>query len=209
MDVTIIGVAGGTGSGKSTLATELMARVGAGRAALLEQDSYYRDLPSHAPEVVAAYNFDHPDALELDLLARHLGELKQGRAVEVPVYDFTTHTRTARTERVEPAPVVLVEGILLFAVPALRKRFDLRVFVDTDADVRLARRIRRDVAQRGRTWDDVLRQWDVTVRPMHEQFVEPSKRHAHVIVPEGANVPALGMLEAHLHDLLGGRAPAG
>ena len=200
---TIIGVAGGTGSGKTTVARRLREAAGERPVAFLMQDSYYRPLPSHEPAFIEAYNFDHPDALEFELLAEHLGALRRGEAVEVPVYDFATHTRRPETERVEPGPVVLVEGILLFAVPALREAFDLRVFVDTDADVRLLRRLRRDVAERGRTPEDVLRQWEQTVRPMHLEFVEPSRRRADVIVPEGGmNRGALTLLEDHLARLL-------
>jgi uridine kinase len=200
---TVVGVSGGSGSGKSTVSRRLREAVGADRMALVMQDSYYRDLPAHDEATILAHNFDHPDSLELDLLAQHLAELKAGRAVDVPIYDFVTHTRSAEVQRVEPGPVVLVEGILLFAVPELADVFDLRVFVDTDADVRLARRVRRDVAERGRTADDVLRQWEQTVRPMHLEFVEPSRRWADVIVPEGGmNRAALALLEDHLTTLL-------
>ncbi|RKY19782.1 MAG: uridine kinase [Planctomycetota bacterium] len=200
---TLIGVAGGSGSGKTTVARTLLAGLDGDGLALLMQDAYYRDLPSHAPEFILGYNFDHPDSLELSLLAQHLAELKAGRAVDVPIYDFATHTRTERTQRVEPGPVIMVEGILLFALPELRAQFDLSVFVDTDADVRLARRVRRDVAERGRSWDDVLRQWEQTVRPMHQEFVEPSRRWADVIVPEGGmNRAAMAMLQDHLEQLL-------
>lgn len=202
---TVVGVSGGSGSGKSTVSQKLREAVGPDRMALVMQDSYYRDLPSHDEATILAHNFDHPDSLELELLAEHLAELKAGRAVDVPVYDFATHTRTYEVQRVEPGPVVLVEGILLFAVPELLDVFDLRVFVDTDADVRLARRVRRDVAERGRTADDVLRQWEETVRPMHLEFVEPSRRWADVIVPEGGmNRAALALLEDHLAKLLDG-----
>jgi uridine kinase len=202
---TVVGVSGGSGSGKSTVSRRLREAVGPERMALVMQDSYYRDLPSHDEAAILAHNFDHPDSLELELLAHHLAELKAGRAVDVPVYDFVTHTRSAEVQRVEPGPVVLVEGILLFAVPELVDVFDLRVFVDTDADVRLARRVRRDVAERGRTAGDVLRQWEETVRPMHLEFVEPSRRWADVIVPEGGmNRAALALLQDHLAKLLDG-----
>lgn len=195
---TLVGIAGGSGSGKTTLARQLIERVGQGVVALLAQDAYYRELPSHDPDAIEAHNFDHPDALELDVLAHHLAELKAGRAAETPIYDFSTHKRTAATRRVEPGPVVIVEGILLFALPELCRQFDLRVFVDTPADVRLSRRMRRDVVERGRSWEDVLRQWEATVRPMHDVFVEPSKRHAHLIVPGGSNGAVLDVLAARL-----------
>jgi uridine kinase len=204
-----LGVAGGTGSGKTTVAKSILEAVGPGRIAFLAQDSYYRDIEWSGPEAIAAHNFDHPDALDTPLMVEHLAQLKAGRAIDLPVYDFVRHRRTGRTERVEPRPVILVEGILLFAEPALRDLLDFRVFVDTDADVRLVRRIRRDLAERGRSTPDILRQYMTTVRPMHLEFVEPSKRWADVIVPEGGeNRVALGMVIARVEQLLAGYQPA-
>jgi len=200
-----LGVAGGTGSGKTTVARAILDAVGPGRIAFLAQDSYYRDVEWPGPEAIAAHNFDHPDALDTELLVRHLAELKAGRDIELPIYDFVRHRRTGRTQRIETRPVILVEGILLFADPAVRELLDFKVFVDTDADVRLVRRIRRDLAERGRSTPDVLRQYMATVRPMHLEFVEPSKRWADVIVPEGGeNRVALAMVIARVEQLLAG-----
>ncbi len=203
----IIGVAGGTGSGKTTVAMKILERVGAEHVAYIPHDAYYRDLSHLPPEERARVNFDHPDALETDLLIEHLKRLKAGEAVEVPVYDFTTHTRTHQTRRVGPAPVILVEGILVFAEPALRELFDVKLYVDTDADVRLIRRIQRDVRERGRSLESVLQQYLTTVRPMHLEFVEPSKRYADVIIPEGGhNEVAIEMVAARIRGLLAQRA---
>lgn len=174
---------------------------------LLEQDAYYRPAGSASPEERAARNYDHPDAIEEELLAEHLRALARGEAVNCPIYDFARHDRTAETRRVEPRPCVLVEGILILAAPAVRNQLDLRVFVDTDPDIRLARRVRRDVAERGRTAGSVLAQWEATVRPMHLQFVEPSRRHAHLIIPEqDPDGPALDVLLAYIRERLGRRA---
>jgi len=203
MSVVALGVAGGTGSGKTTVAEAILESVGRDRIAFLAQDNYYRDIDWMGPEQISHHNFDHPDALDTELFVRHLAELKAGRAVELPVYDFVRHRRTGETLRIEPRPVVLVEGILLFAEPAIRELLDFKVFVDTDADVRLVRRIRRDMSERGRDVADVLRQYMTTVRPMHLEFVEPSKRWADVIVPEGGeNRVALGMVTARVEQLL-------
>ncbi|QQR75525.1 MAG: uridine kinase [Holophagales bacterium] len=198
-----LGVAGGTGSGKTTVARAILTAVGADRIAFLAQDSYYRDVEWHSDDELRAHNFDHPDALDTDLLVSHIAALKAGELVEAPVYDFVHHRRTDRTVRVEPRPVILVEGILLFAERSIRELLDFRVFVDTDADVRLLRRLRRDMAERGRSALDVLRQYESTVRPMHLEFVEPSKRFADVIVPEGGeNRVALEMVAARIDQLL-------
>ncbi len=198
-----LGVAGGTGSGKTTVAQKILAGVGRDRIAFLAHDSYYKDIEWRSEEQLQQHNFDHPDALDNDLLVKHVQALKQGIAVEVPVYDFVVHRRTEETVLVEPRPVILLEGILLFAEPKLRKLLDFKIYVDTDADVRLARRIRRDIEDRGRTVGDVLRQYMETVRPMHLEFVEPSKRWADVIVPEGGNnVVALDMVMARVEQLL-------
>jgi uridine kinase len=198
-----LGVAGGTGSGKTTVARSILEAVGRSRIGFLTQDSYYKDVEWGADHDLLKHNFDHPDALDNDLLAEHVAALKAGRAVEVPVYDFVRHRRTRETVRVEPRPVVLVEGILLFVEPRLRSQLDFKIFVDTDADVRFIRRLQRDLRERGRTVEDVMRQYIETVRPMHLEFVEPSKRWADVIVPEGGeNRVALEMVVARLEQLL-------
>jgi uridine kinase len=198
-----LGVAGGTGSGKTTVARAILDAVGADRIAFLAQDNYYRDVEWSGPEQLAAYNFDHPAALDSELMVSHLAELKKDRAVDLPVYDFVHHRRTREVCRIAPRPVILVEGILLFAEPALRELLDFKVFVDTDSDVRLVRRIRRDISERGRNVADVLRQYMASVRPMHLEFVEPSKRWADVIVPEGGeNRVALEMVAARVEQLL-------
>jgi len=188
----IIGIAGGSGSGKTTVAQRCRSdlRVGAGsnrddEVVIIEHDAYYRDRPDISYEERCGLNFDHPDSLETELLVAHLRALRQGEPVSVPVYDFKTHRRAAETRRVPPCRVVIVEGILVFADEMLRKELDVRVYVDTDADIRAFRRIRRDIEQRGRTFESVREQYYRTVRPMHLQFVEPSKRWAHVIIPEG------------------------
>ncbi len=180
----LLGIAGGTGSGKTTIATAIVEAI-APRCVRLDHDSYYADL-SHLPfEERTQVNFDHPDALDNDLLVEHIEALRDYRRVEKPIYDFTKHVRTEETTPIEPAPVVVVEGILTLAIPKLRELFDVRIFVDTDADIRLIRRIRRDIEQRGRSFSDVRQQYYGTVRPMHLAFVEPSKRYADIIIPEG------------------------
>jgi len=203
MPPIIIGVAGGTGSGKTTVATEILRRVGAEHIAFIPHDAYYRDL-AHLPATLRAQvNFDHPDSLETDLLIEHLKALKAGLGVNIPIYDFTTHTRTEQTRHVAPAQVILVEGILVFAEPKLRDLFDARLYVDTDADVRFIRRLRRDIEERGRSVASVCEQYLSTVRPMHMEFVEPSKRYADVIIPEGGfNEVAIEMVAARVRTLL-------
>ena len=199
----VLGVAGGTGSGKTSVAESILAAVGRERLAFLSQDSYYRDVVWEDEAQLHAHNFDHPASIDSPLLVTHLRALRRGEAVEVPVYDFVRHRRRAETLRVEPRPVVLVEGILLFVEPAVRGLLDFKIYVDTDPDVRLVRRLRRDLAERGRTMEDVLRQYLETVRPMHLEFVEPSKRWADVIVPEGGeNRVALEMVAARVEQLL-------
>lgn len=198
-----LGVAGGTGSGKSTVARAILERVGRDRISFLAQDSYYRDVDWQSGEQLLRHNFDHPDALDHDLLIEHLQSLKSGQDVQVPVYDFVTHRRTERTVTMPSRSVILLEGILLLAIPSLRELLDFKIFVDTDADVRLMRRIRRDIRERGRDLSDILRQYRRTVRPMHLEFVEPSKRWADVIVPEGGeNRVAVEMVIARLQELL-------
>ncbi len=199
----VIGVAGGTGSGKTTVANEILQRVGAEHITYIPHDAYYRDLSHLPPRQRDQVNFDHPDSLETELLIEHLRKLRAGQAVEIPAYDFTTHTRMQHTRRVEPAPVVLVEGILVFAEPELHKLFDVKLYVDTDADVRFIRRLRRDIEERGRSVESVCEQYLSTVRPMHLEFVEPSKRYADVIIPEGGfNEVAIEMVAARIRGLL-------
>jgi uridine kinase len=208
MTAVALGVAGGSGSGKTTVARAILEAAGPGRIAFLAQDHYYRDIAWSSAAEIAAYNFDHPDALDEALMVTHLEALKAGRAIERPVYDFVHHRRQAETVRIEPRPVVLVEGILLFAEPKLRALLDFKVYVDTDPDVRLVRRIQRDLAERGRDIASVLRQYMTTVRPMHLEFVEPSKRWADLIVPEGGeNKVALEMVTARVEQLLAAERP--
>jgi uridine kinase len=194
----VVGIAGATGSGKTTVASRLAQAV-AGRVATLQHDSYYRDRPELSYEQRSDLNFDHPDSLETELLVTHLSGLRRGETVEVPVYDFTTHRRAVETMRVAPAPVIIVEGILVLADSRLRELFDIKLFVDTDADIRVFRRIRRDIEQRGRTFDSVRQQYYNSVRPMTLEFVEPSKRFADMIIPEGGrNDVALDVLGTKL-----------
>ena len=202
----ILGVAGGTGSGKTTVARAILEAVGEERITLIEQDSYYRDIEWRSDAELLHHNFDHPSALDNELLVAHLAALKAGHPIEVPIYDFVLHRRTARTRRVMPQPVILLEGILIFVEPALRDLLDFKIYVDTDPDLRLIRRLGRDMTERGRTVEDVLRQYLETVRPMHLEFVEPSKRWADIIIPEGGeNRVALEMVVAHVQQLLGGK----
>jgi uridine kinase len=199
----VIAIAGGSGSGKTTVAQEILQRVGPDRIAFLQHDSYYKDLSGLPPTQRAEVNFDHPNSLETELLIEHIATLREGMAVEVPIYDFSTHSRTTRTFTVQPRRVILVEGILIFTEAALRDMFDVKIFVDTDSDLRLIRRLERDIAERGRTAQSVIKQYQTTVRPMHLEFVEPSKRYADVIIPEGGfNTAALDMVVARVDALL-------
>jgi uridine kinase len=183
----VVGIAGGSGSGKTTVAAKLSAAMPPGRCVTIEHDAYYRD-QGHLPDAErATTNYDHPSSLESELLAEHLRLLRVGRPVDIPIYDFATHTRRSETRRVRASRVIIVEGILVFTEPALREQFDIKIFVDTDADIRLIRRIRRDLEQRGRTFQSVRDQYYATVRPMHLEHVEPSKRWADLIVPEGGD----------------------
>jgi uridine kinase len=200
----IIGIAGGTGSGKTTVAHALQQELGKENVALIAQDSYYTSLSDLPFEERAKRNFDHPAAFENELLLQHLHELRQGRPVAVPVYDFTQHTRSTTTIEISPRPVVIVEGILIFADPQLREAFDIKVFVDTDPDVRVLRRILRDLTERGRSLESVRKQYLETVKPMHEAFVEPSKRYADIIIPEGGhNTVAISLLISRIEQELG------
>ena len=185
----IIGVAGGTGSGKTTLA-ENIARAFGDRVAVITHDSYYRAQNDMSYEERCKQNYDHPDAFETDLLCEHLDALARGEAIDMPVYDYTVYNRSSRTERVEPRAVVILEGILIFCDERLREKMDLKIFVDTDADERILRRISRDTKERGRSLDSVIDQYLTTVKPMHDAFVEPYKRYADIIVPGGGSNPA-------------------
>lgn len=203
MKPVIIGIAGGTGSGKTTVARSIYDRVGKDRIEWVSHDSYYRNFEGLDPEQRHHINFDHPDSLETELLCRHLDVLSKGSSVEVPIYDFTTHSRKTDTQRVEPRKVIIVEGILVLAEPELRKRIDIKLFVDTPSDIRFLRRLMRDIKTRGRSVESVIEQYMTTVRPMHEEFVEPSKRHADLIIPEGGeNLVALDAIISRVEHLL-------
>ena len=183
----IIGICGGTGSGKTTIARSIVEAVGRANVVLVEQDSYYRNLSDMPLDERHQANFDHPDSIDSDMLVNHLMRLRQGLSVDMPLYDFVTHTRSEEIEVIEPKPVVIVEGILIFSESRVLDLLDVRVFVDTPDDVRLMRRLRRDITERGRTFERTLEQYERTIRPMHFEFVEPSKRHADIIIPEGSN----------------------
>lgn len=199
----VIGLAGGSGSGKSTVLTKIIDAFGYDQIAVLDHDAYYVDLSHLDPEKRAAFNFDHPKALESELMREHLDQLLAGKAIEKPLYNFTTHMRTNDTVFVEPRPVIILEGILALAEKSLREKMDIKLFVDTADDVRLIRRIRRDMMERGRSIDSILEQYARTVRPMHLEFVEPSKRFADIIIPRGGhNRVAIEMVVARISDLL-------
>ncbi|NIM92559.1 MAG: uridine kinase [Anaerolineales bacterium] len=201
----LIGIAGGTGSGKTTIAKVILQRVGADSIAFLAHDAYYKDLRHLPKEQRDLINFDHPDSLESELLVEHLQTLRGWKSVDIPIYDFTTHSRTDKTERIDPQPVILVEGILIFAEPQLCDLFDVKIFVDTPPDIRFIRRLERDISERGRSVESVINQYQTTVRPMHLEFVEPSKRKADVIIPEGGlNTVAMDMVVARIEALLFG-----
>ena len=203
MTPVIIGVAGGTGSGKTTVVREMVRGVGQEHVAVIEHDSYYRDRSELPLEERALLNYDHPGALETDLLVHHLEQLRAGHPVEIPSYDFSRHARTKVTRTVHPAQVILVDGILIFVEERLRKLMDVRVFVDTDSDLRFIRRLERDMKERGRTMDSVVEQYISTVKPMHEEFVEPSKRFADLMIPEGGyNRVAVDLLLAKIRSVV-------
>ena len=201
----IIGICGGTGSGKTTVANRILQAVGAHEVAFLQQDSYYRDLDRMPLDYRRKVNFDHPDAIDNDLMVEHLRSLKAGSGVDLPLYDFKNHLRRPETLRMEPKLITIVEGILIFAEPRLLAEMDVKVFVDTPDDIRFIRRLGRDVAERGRTVESVIEQYLNTVRPMHMQFVEPSKRLADVIIPEGGhNLVGVELISGRIRERLAG-----
>ena len=205
MDTILIGIAGGTGSGKTTLMKRLVEQFG-DVVSVLSHDNYYRRLDHLALEQRQKVNYDEPLALETELMSQHLQQLREGKAIDCPVYDFAQHNRSGDTIHIEPRQVIIVEGILIFENEQLRNLMDIRIFVDTDADIRLCRRIKRDVNKRGRSMESVIEQYQTTVKPMHEKYVEPSKRYAHIVVPEGGkNVVALdmimGRIRRHLEEV--------
>ncbi len=203
LDPLVIGIAGGSGSGKTTVAQQILNRVGADQIAFIQHDSYYKDLGGLPPTHHAEINFDHPNSLETELLIKHIKALRSGRAIEVPIYDFSTDRRTSQTFRIEARRVIIVEGILIFVDAALRELFDIKIFVDTDSDIRFIRRLERDITERGRTTESVIKQYEATVRPMHLEFVEPSKRYADIIIPQGGfNTAAMDMVVARIEALL-------
>lgn len=195
----VLGIAGGSGSGKTTVARALVQRAAAGSISHIQHDSYYKDLSSLPPAQRKITNFDHPNSLETELMTEHVRALKSGHSVDVPSYDFTTHTRRKETTRIEPRPIILVEGILLYVDPELRELCDVKLYIDTDADLRFIRRLQRDINERGRSMEMVIEQYFATVRPMHLEFVEPSKRYADLIIPyDGFNQVALEFVLARI-----------
>ena len=203
-DILIIGIAGGTGSGKTTLMKNLVKEFG-DQVAVISHDNYYKRHDELTYEERCLINYDEPAAFENELMTRHLDCLRRGEAVDCPVYDYTVHNRSDETVRIEPKPVIIVEGILIFADEALRELMDIRIFVDTDADIRLCRRVKRDVNKRGRTLESVLTQYQQTVKPMHDKYVEPSKKYANLVVPEGGkNYVALDMIAQRIQRHLKG-----
>lgn len=199
----IIGICGGTGSGKTTVANRILESVSADEVVFIQQDSYYRDLDQMPLDFRGLANFDHPDAIDNDLLIEHLRALKSGRAAELPIYDFKRQVRLTETRRTEARPIIILEGILIFAEPRLLKEMDVKIFVDTPDDIRFVRRLRRDITERGRTLESVIEQYLETVRPMHIQFVEPSKRLADVIIPEGGhNLVSIDLISGRIRERL-------
>jgi uridine kinase len=206
MKTVVIGIGGGSGSGKTTVTNKIVEKLDADKVLVIEHDSYYFDISRFAPRTASEMNFDHPDALETSLLIRHLGDLKAGRPIDQPVYDFTTHTRMKKLRRVEPKEIIFLEGILIFAEEELRDLLDIKVYVDVDADERFIRRLRRDITERGRSVDSVIQQYLSTVKPMHLEFVEPSKRWADIILPRGSdNEVGIDLVVTKIETLLGHR----
>jgi len=201
----IIGISGGTGSGKTTVAHKIIASIGESNAVYLQQDSYYRNLEDMPLDQRQRVNFDHPDAFDGVLMLRHLEALRAGESIDRPVYDFVTHSRKKESIRVQPLPVIIVEGILVFFDAGMRRLMDLKIFVDTDADIRFIRRLQRDIHARGRSIESVIDQYLTTVRPMHQQFVAPTMRYADIILPEGGfNDVAIDLITGKIHSVLGG-----
>ncbi len=199
----VFGIAGGTGSGKTTIADYILKTVGHEKIAFLPHDAYYRDQTGLTQEERAQINFDHPSSLETELLIEHITKLRNQETIQLPTYDFKTHSRNQETITIHPQPIVVIEGILIFVEPELRDLFDLKIYVDTDADIRFIRRLKRDIEERGRTTESVINQYLETVRPMHLEFVEPSKRYASVIIPEGGyNTVALDLIVARIEAML-------
>lgn len=202
-EALVIGIAGGSGSGKTLVAKSILAEIGSEKVIIIEQDDYYKDLEHLPISERARTNFDHPDSLDDELLVTHLRALIQGEAVEQPIYDFKTHSRKNETRRIQGSLVIILEGILILDNPKLRELMDIKVFVDTDSDIRFIRRLRRDIIERGRTMESVVQQYEQTVRPMHLEFVEPSKRYADIIIPEGGhNLVAIDLLKTKVKMLL-------
>ncbi|RMF58598.1 MAG: uridine kinase [Calditrichaeota bacterium] len=199
----LIGIAGGSGSGKTLVAETIYSDLGSNQVVVIAQDSYYRDLSHLPPEERHRQNFDHPDAIDSDLLIDQVQALLDGKAIEQPVYNFVTHTRTEETKHIGPHAIVVLEGILILDNPRLREMMDIKVYVDTDPDIRIIRRLRRDILERGRSMESVIKQYEESVRPMHLQFVEPSKRYADIIIPEGGhNWVAIDLLKTKIEALL-------
>ena len=199
----VFGIAGGTGSGKTTVANYVLKTVGHEKIAFLPHDAYYRDQTDLTQEERAQVNFDHPSSLETELLIEHITKLRNQETIQLPTYDFKTHSRNQETITIHPQPIIVIEGILIFVEPELRDLFDLKIYVDTDADIRFIRRLKRDIEERGRTTESVINQYLETVRPMHLEFVEPSKRYASVIIPEGGyNTVALDLIVARIEAML-------
>jgi uridine kinase len=204
MKSLVIGIAGGTGSGKTTVTNKILENIDKNRVDVIQHDSYYKDISALGGKRTGAINFDHPSSLDTDLLIRHIEDLKEGNGIEVPLYDFTTDRRLETTRHVEPREIIIIDGILIFADKRLRDLMDIRIFVDTDADERLLRRIRRDILERGRSIESVMQQYIATVKPMHLEFVEPSKVWADIIIPRGAeNTVAIKMIASRIHMMMG------
>lgn len=203
MKSLIIGIAGGTGSGKTTVTNKILEHIDRNRVDVIQHDAYYKDLSAHGGKKPEEINFDHPSSLETDLLIRHIADLKEGRGIEVPIYNFTTHRRMDTTRPMEPREIIIIDGILIFTDKRLRDLMDIKIFVDTDADERLLRRIRRDILERGRSMESVMQQYVNTVKPMHLEFVEPSKVWADIIIPRGAeNTVAIQMVASRIHMMM-------
>jgi len=204
----IIGVAGGSGSGKSTVSQQVLSSFGGDMVSVVMQDDYYRDQSDLSPEVRRQQNYDHPDAFDWPLLVQHVQSLRSGNTIAMPVYDFTIDNRSDRTIAVKPAPVIVIEGLFALYDAELRAQMSLKIFVDTASDVRFIRRMQRDIQERGRSVESIVGQYLETVRPMHKQFIEPTKRHADVILPHGANNPAVDVITTKVASVIGQRNPS-